>query len=148
TGDKAGGSQEESSSDKQPPSHQDSVTGGSQADKGETKATAKEKPSSSADRDGTKAQEKRAGTDTGDAGNQAAAKPEHQEKSQNSTAQGKTGGDKSEEQGKAGSESGREDKTRTQQSGKESTGGKAVGEKSKDDVSALSKALRGSGEKE
>lgn len=140
-GAKAGESQGEANTPDQAVPQQGSKEGGQS---GKEKTDAAHKPNGTADKSGTETEEKSAGTDKGDGNSQDPAKPENHGASQKpSTGRGQ----KAEETGKDRSASGKDESGRAQQSKPNSQGAKDGGEKSKDEVSALSEALKGRDEK-
>lgn len=118
---------------------------GAEGSSSKPNAAGKENANGGAREDATKAQEKSTGPDKGEAGNRGAAKPEQKENRQNPATQGAQRAENSPEQRKSEQGNGRTD--REPQPKPEHSGATPSGEKSKDDVSALSKALTSRDEK-
>jgi collagen type III alpha len=144
---KTGSSQGEPKADQQSTTQtHDKAESGQGASK-EPNRNNKEKTDKNQSGNGPKAQEEPTGTEKRDAGNRSGAKPEKKENGQNSASQGKQGTEQAQDKDKAKAGSGEGEKARTPQTKPAQPNNSGAGEKSKDDVSALSEALKGRDEK-
>jgi hypothetical protein len=144
---KASSSQSGSKADQQTNPQAQGKANGDQGASTESNPSDKEKSNTSGTENGSKAQAKPNGTEKRNAGAEEVAKPQNKENGHNSASQGKQAADNSQEKAKVNSGAGADEKDRTQQSGPKRPSAGQSGDKTKNDISALSEALKAHDEK-